>query len=64
MNTNKPLRTTNPNEPATDAVTRTAQEILAALEARDSAKVASYYAPDAVLATPGRPDVAITASGA
>jgi uncharacterized protein (TIGR02246 family) len=57
MNTNKPLRTTNPNEPATDAVTRTAQEILAALEARDSAKVASYYAPDAVLATPGRPAV-------
>ena len=41
----------------TDAVTRTAQEILAALEARDSAKVASYYAPDAVLATPGRPAV-------
>ena len=57
MNTNKTLRTTNPNEPATDAVTRTAQEILAALEARDSAKVASYYAPDAVLATPGRPAV-------
>jgi ketosteroid isomerase-like protein len=57
MNTNKPLRTTNPNEPATNAVTRTAQEILAALEARDSAKVASYYAPDAVLATPGRPAV-------
>jgi uncharacterized protein (TIGR02246 family) len=27
------------------------------LEARDSAKVASYYAPDAVLATPGRPAV-------
>ena len=38
----------------TDAVNRTAQEILAALEARDSAKLASYYAPDAVLATPGR----------
>ena len=37
MNTNKILRTTNPNEPATDAVTRTAQEILAALEARDAA---------------------------
>jgi ketosteroid isomerase-like protein len=57
MNTNQTLRTINPNEPATDAVTRTAQEILAALEARDSAKVASYYAPDAVLATPGRPAV-------
>jgi len=41
----------------TDAVNRTAQEILAALEARDSAKLASYYAPDAVLATPGRPAV-------
>ena len=57
MNTNKTLKTNNPNEPATDAVTRTAQEILFALEARDSAKVASYYAPDAVLATPGRPAV-------
>ena len=57
MNTNQTLRTINPNEPATDAVTRTAKEILAALEARDSAKVASYYAPDAVLATPGRPAV-------
>jgi len=57
MNTNQTLRTINPNEPATDAVTRMAQEILAALEARDSAKVASYYAPDAVLATPGRPAV-------
>ena len=55
MNTNQTLRTINPNEPATDAVTRTAQEILAALEARDSAKVASYYAPDAVIATTGRP---------
>ena len=39
----------------TDAVNRTAQEILAALQAKDSAKVASYYAPNAVLATPGRP---------
>ena len=56
MNSNNTLKT-NPNEPATDAVTRTAQEILAALEARDSAKVASYYAPDAVLATRGRPAV-------
>jgi hypothetical protein len=45
MNTDKTLKTTNPNEQATDAVTRTGQEILAALEARDS-KVASYYAPD------------------
>ncbi len=57
MNANKTLKTTNPHEPPTDAVTRTAQEILAALGARDSAKVASYYAPDAVLATPGRPAV-------
>ena len=47
--------TTNPNETATDAVNRTAQEILAAVEAKDSAKVTSYYAPDAVIATPGRP---------
>ena len=47
--------TTDPNETATDAVNRTAQEILAAVEAKDSAKVNSYYAPDAVIATPGRP---------
>ena len=54
MNNNKTPN--NPNEPATDAVNRTAQEILAALQAKDSAKVASYYAPDAVIATvPGRP---------
>ena len=46
--------TTNPNESATDAVNRTAQEILAALQAKDSAKVNSYYAPDAVIATAGR----------
>jgi uncharacterized protein (TIGR02246 family) len=55
MNTNKTLKTNNPNEPATDAVTRTAQEILEALQAKDSAKVNSYYAPDAVIATSGRP---------
>ena len=55
MNTNKTLKTNNPNEPATDAVNRTAQEILAALQAKDSAKVNSYYAPDAVIATTGRP---------
>ena len=47
--------TTNPSESATDAVNRTAQEILAALLAKDSAKVTAYYAPDAVIATPGRP---------
>ena len=47
--------TTNPKEPATDAVNRTAQEVLAALLAKDSAKANSYYAPDAVIATPGRP---------
>ena len=49
------MKTNNPNESATDAVTRTAQEILAAIEAKDSAKVNSYYAPDAVIATAGRP---------
>ena len=50
--------TTNPTEPATDAVNRTAQEILAALQAKDAAKVNSYYAPDAVIATapPGGQD--------
>jgi len=47
--------TTNPNELATDAINRTGQEILAALLAKDSAKVNSYYAPDAVIATAGRP---------
>jgi ketosteroid isomerase-like protein len=47
--------TTNPNEQATDAVNRTAQELLAALLAKDSSKVNSYYAADAVIATPGRP---------
>ena len=55
MNNDKTLRTNNPNESATDAVNRTAQEILAAFEAKDSAKVNSYYAPDAVIATAGRP---------
>jgi ketosteroid isomerase-like protein len=47
--------TTNPTGPATDAVTRTVQEILAAFQAKVSAKVSSYHAPDAVIATPGRP---------
>ena len=47
--------TTNPNETAKDAVNRAAQEIMAAFEAKDSAKVISYYAPDAVIATTGRP---------
>jgi ketosteroid isomerase-like protein len=47
--------TTHPKEQATDAVNRTAQEILAALLAKDSSKVNSYYAADAVIATPGRP---------
>ncbi len=55
MNDKKTLKTNNPNEPATDAVNRTAQEILAALQAKDSEKVNSYYAPDAVIATSGRP---------
>ena len=47
--------TTNLNEPATDAVDRTAQEILTAFEAKDAVKVNSYYAPDAIIATAGRP---------
>ena len=49
------MKTNDPNESATDAVTRTAQEILAAIDAKDLAKVNSYYAPDAVIATAGRP---------
>jgi ketosteroid isomerase-like protein len=47
--------TTNPNESTTEAVDRTAQEILDAFEAKDPAKARSYYAPDAVIATAGRP---------
>ena len=47
--------TTNPNNLATDAVNRAAQEILDALLAKDSVQVNSYYAPDAVIAVPGRP---------
>jgi ketosteroid isomerase-like protein len=47
--------TTNLNESAKDAVDRTAQEILDAFEAKDSAKANSYYAPDAIIATAGRP---------
>ena len=39
----------------TDAVERTAHEMLTAFEARDAAKVNSYYAPDAIIATAGRP---------
>jgi ketosteroid isomerase-like protein len=54
MNDNNSLIRNNPNEPASDAVNRTAQEILAALLAKDSAKVNSYYAPEAVIATSGR----------
>ncbi|MDT4966415.1 MAG: hypothetical protein QOJ64_1152 [Acidobacteriota bacterium] len=45
----------NSNEPATDAVDRVAQAILGALQAKDPAKYNSYYAPDAVIATAGRP---------
>lgn len=45
----------NSNEPATDAVDRVAQAILDALEAKDPVKYNSYYAPDAVIATAGRP---------
>ena len=40
---------------ATEAVNRTEQDMLAAFQAKDAAKLGSYYAPDAVLATPGRP---------
>ena len=47
--------TTNLNEPAKDAVDRTAQEMLTAFEAKDAVKVNSYYAPDAIIATTGRP---------
>jgi ketosteroid isomerase-like protein len=39
----------------TDAVDRTAHEILTAFEAKDAAKMNSYYAPDAIIATAGRP---------
>jgi uncharacterized protein (TIGR02246 family) len=38
-----------------DAINRLAEEMLAAFEAKDSAKVNTYYAPGAVIATPGRP---------
>ena len=40
---------------ASEAVERTEQEMLAAFQAKDATKLASYYAPDAVLATPERP---------
>ena len=53
MNNNK--TTNNPDETVTDAVDRVAQAILDALEAKDPAKYNSYYAPDAVIATAGRP---------
>ena len=55
MDNNETLKMNNPNEPATDAVDRTAQEMLTAFEAKDAAKVNSYYAPDAIIATAGRP---------
>jgi len=51
---NNPNAQTNKNS-ETDAVERTAQEMLVAFEAKDSAKVNSYYAPDAIIATAGRP---------
>jgi uncharacterized protein (TIGR02246 family) len=40
---------------ASDAVNRTEQEMLAAFQAKDAAKLSSYYASDGVFATPGRP---------
>jgi uncharacterized protein (TIGR02246 family) len=55
MNNNKTLKANNPNESAKDAINRLAEEMLAAFEAKDSAKVNTYYAPGAVIATPGRP---------
>ena len=55
MNNNETLKMNNPNEPTTDAVDRAAQEMLTAFEAKDAAKVNSYYAPDATIATAGRP---------
>ena len=52
----------NPNEQTirnsvteTEAVNRTAQEMLIAFDAKDAAKVNSYYTPDAIIATAGRP---------
>lgn len=39
---------------ATEAVERTEQEMLAAFQAKDAAKVTSHYASDAVLALPGQ----------
>jgi len=39
----------------TDAINRLAEEMLSAFETKDSAKVNTYYAPGAVIATPGRP---------
>ena len=38
-----------------DAINRLAEEMLSAFETKDSAKVNTYYAPGAVIATPGRP---------
>jgi hypothetical protein len=40
MNTNKTLKTNNPNEPSTDAVNRTAQEILETVRIQDSGEMA------------------------
>ena len=52
----------NPNEQTirnsvseTEAIDRTAQEMLTAFDAKDVSKVNSYYAPDAIIATAGRP---------
>ena len=54
-NMNNDKTPNNPNEPATDAINRLAEEMLAAFEAKDSAKVNTYYAQGAIIATPGRP---------
>jgi len=58
--TNNPNKAGSPRAPTggqtnTEAITLLAEEMLAAFEAKDSAKVNSYYAPGAVIATPGRP---------
>ena len=49
------LRPTTDGQTKTAPITRMAKEIMAAFEAKDSAKVNSYYAPDALIANAGRP---------
>ena len=49
------MKDKNTQDYVRDAVDRTAQEIQTAFEAKDAVKVNSYYAPDAIIATAGRP---------